>query len=98
VGDNLLDLWIVFLQGSQSNHCDLSYPQIQNTTPTTENRCKVINQLSNTIDYFDKKLDKNYSVSQSHEVRSLKLFVPCSLFPVPQNDNFVSHQYENCYI
>jgi hypothetical protein len=29
---NVLDLWIVFLRGSQSIHCDLSYPQIQNTT------------------------------------------------------------------
>jgi hypothetical protein len=26
----------------------------------TENRCKAIDQLSNTIDYFDTRLDKNY--------------------------------------
>ena len=29
---NVLDLWIVFLKGSQSILCDVSYPQIQNTT------------------------------------------------------------------
>ena len=30
------------------------------TKKVTENRCKAINQLSNTIDYFDARLDKNY--------------------------------------
>jgi hypothetical protein len=25
---NVLDLWIVFLEGSQSIHCDVSYTQI----------------------------------------------------------------------
>jgi hypothetical protein len=29
---NVLDLWIVFLEGSQSIHGEVSYPQIQNTT------------------------------------------------------------------
>jgi hypothetical protein len=29
---NILDLWSVFLEDAQSIHCDLSYPQIQDTT------------------------------------------------------------------
>ena len=29
---NVLNLWIVFLEDTQSIHCDVSYPQILDTT------------------------------------------------------------------
>jgi hypothetical protein len=78
--DQLLDL---------PNVTVVNYKKIDDTIFPKPN---LLHQILDTIN----RNRTEYSVSQYHEVRSLKLFVPCSLFP--KTRNFVPHHYENRYI